>query len=67
LDTRAITASIEKMVEAVRQYVPGYTLRAEPQYDRPRDIWNGMARVAVFLAVRGNGDYFRHGPAIWTS
>lgn len=56
-DTAAITASIEKMAEQVRQYVPGYTLRAEPQFDEPRDIWNGMARVAVFLEVRGNGDY----------
>jgi acetaldehyde dehydrogenase len=56
-DTAAITASIEKRVAEVRQYVPGYTLRAEPQYDGPRDTWNGMARVAVFLEVRGNGDY----------
>ncbi|HEX3963213.1 MAG TPA: acetaldehyde dehydrogenase (acetylating) [Trebonia sp.] len=56
-DTAAITASIDKRVEEVRQYVPGYALRAEPQYDEPRDTWNGMARVAVFLEVRGNGDY----------
>jgi acetaldehyde dehydrogenase len=56
-DTGAITASIEKMAAEVRQYVPGYTLRAEPQYDEPREAWNGMARVAVFLEVRGNGDY----------
>ncbi|MDL4816219.1 acetaldehyde dehydrogenase (acetylating) [Actinomadura opuntiae] len=56
-DTKAIAASIEKMVGEVATYVPGYTLRAEPQFDGPRDIWNGMARVAVFLEVRGNGDY----------
>ncbi|KAB2379539.1 acetaldehyde dehydrogenase (acetylating) [Actinomadura montaniterrae] len=56
-DTKAIAASIEKMVAEVATYVPGYTLRAEPQFDEPRDIWNGMARVAVFLEVRGNGDY----------
>jgi acetaldehyde dehydrogenase len=56
-DTAAITASIATMIKEVQQYVPGYTLRAEPQYDEPRDIWNGMARVAVFLEVRGNGDY----------
>ena len=56
-DTDAITASIEKRVEEVRQYVPGYALRAEPQYDEPRDTWDGLARVAVFLEVRGNGDY----------
>lgn len=52
-----ITASIEAMADTVREYVPGYTLRAAPQYDPARDIWNGMARVAVFLEVRGRGDY----------
>jgi acetaldehyde dehydrogenase len=41
----------------VQEYVPGYTLRADPQFDDPREIWNGLARVAVFLEVRGNGDY----------
>ncbi|RSN66943.1 acetaldehyde dehydrogenase (acetylating) [Actinomadura sp. WAC 06369] len=56
-DTAAIAASVEKMVAHVAEYVPGYTLRAEPQFDEPRDIWNGMARVAVFLEVKGNGDY----------
>jgi acetaldehyde dehydrogenase len=56
-DEAAITASIEKMAEEVREYVPGYTLRAEPQFDLPRPEWNDMARVAVFLEVRGNGDY----------
>ncbi|MET9245568.1 acetaldehyde dehydrogenase (acetylating) [Nonomuraea sp. NPDC003709] len=56
-DTTAIGASIEAMAAEVAAYVPGYTLRAEPQFDPPRDIWNGMARVAVFLEVRGNGDY----------
>jgi acetaldehyde dehydrogenase len=52
-----ITASIEAMADTVREYVPGYSLRAAPQYDPARDIWNGMARVAVFLEVRGRGDY----------
>jgi acetaldehyde dehydrogenase len=56
-DTDAITASIEKRVAEVQQYVPGYALRAEPQYDEPRPDWEGQARVAVFLQVRGNGDY----------
>jgi acetaldehyde dehydrogenase len=56
-DTATITASIKKRVAEVRQYVPGYALRAEPQYDKPRDDWGGMARVGVFLQVRGNGDY----------
>ncbi len=55
-DQAAITASIEKRVAEVQDYVPGYTLRAEPQYDEPRDDWDGQGRVAVFLEVRGNGN-----------
>jgi acetaldehyde dehydrogenase len=53
----AVTASIEDMAETVRGYVPGYTLRANPQYDPPDHRWQGMARVGVFLEVRGRGDY----------
>ncbi|HEX3956328.1 MAG TPA: acetaldehyde dehydrogenase (acetylating) [Trebonia sp.] len=56
-DQDAIIASIEAMAAEVRNYVPGYTLRAAPQFDPPRETWNGMARVAIFLEVRGNGDY----------
>ncbi|MER6630518.1 acetaldehyde dehydrogenase (acetylating) [Streptomyces sp. NPDC000987] len=52
-----VTESIHAMVAAVQEYVPGYTLRAEPQYDPARTQWRGMARVAVFLEVRGRGDY----------
>lgn len=52
-----ITESVHKMVKEVQVYVPGYTLRADPQFDEPRDVWNGQARVAVFLEVTGNGDY----------
>jgi acetaldehyde dehydrogenase len=53
----AITASIEAMADTVRGYVPGYTLRAQPQYDPPSPNWRGMARVGVFLEIRGRGDY----------
>ncbi|HEX9065253.1 MAG TPA: acetaldehyde dehydrogenase (acetylating) [Streptosporangiaceae bacterium] len=53
----AVTASVHAMTERVRAYVPGYSLRADPQFDPPKDIWRGMARVAVFLEVRGRGDY----------
>jgi acetaldehyde dehydrogenase len=56
-DRDAITGSIERRVAEVQQYVPGYTLRAEPQYDDPREQWGGNGRVAVFLEVRGAGDY----------
>jgi acetaldehyde dehydrogenase len=53
----AITASVHDMVAEVQTYVPGYELRAEPQFDEPHERWDGQARVAVFLEVRGNGDY----------
>ena len=56
-DRDAVAASVHAMVEQVREYVPGYRLRADPQFDDPQPSWNGWARVAVFLEVRGNGDH----------
>jgi acetaldehyde dehydrogenase len=56
-DPGAITASVLDMVAEVGRYVPGFTLRAEPQFDPPSPDWSGYARVALFLEVRGNGDY----------
>ncbi|MEJ2859915.1 acetaldehyde dehydrogenase (acetylating) [Actinomycetospora flava] len=57
VDTDAVAASVHDMVTRVQQYVPGYTLRAEPQFDPPSEKWGGRGRVAVFLEVKGNGDY----------
>ena len=56
-DHAAITRSVHEMVTEVQQYVPGYTLRAEPQFDEPRGSWGGNGRVALFLEVKGAGDY----------
>src|SRR5689334_2446707 len=56
-DRAAIAASIHEMAAEVQQYVPGYTLRAEPQFDEPRANWGDHARVTVLLEVKGNGDY----------
>ncbi|HWD03294.1 MAG TPA: acetaldehyde dehydrogenase (acetylating) [Amycolatopsis sp.] len=56
-DRAAITASVHELVAQVQEYVPGYTLRAAPQFDEPREAWGGHARVALFLEVKGNGDY----------
>ena len=56
-DTDAITASVLDMVAEVARYVPGFTLRAEPQFDPPSPEWSGFARVVLFVEVRGNGDY----------
>jgi acetaldehyde dehydrogenase len=52
-----VAASVHAMVDTVRQYVPGYSLRADPQFDGPGGNWRSMARVGVFLEVRGRGDY----------
>jgi acetaldehyde dehydrogenase len=56
-DHEAVSRSIHAMVAEVQAYVPGYSLRAEPQFDEARPEWNGLSRVAVFLEVKGNGDY----------
>src|SRR5687768_8518519 len=56
-DRSAITRSIHEMVAAVQEYVPGYMVRAEPQFDDPQESWDGNGRVAIFLEVKGNGDY----------
>jgi acetaldehyde dehydrogenase len=45
------------VIAEVQEYVPGYTLRAEPQFDDPRPGWSGNARVAIFVEVTGRGDY----------
>ena len=56
-DRAAVTRSIHEMAAEVARYVPGYTLRADPQFDEPRESWGGHARVATFLEVKGAGDY----------
>ena len=56
-DTNAIAESIHRMVAQVQRYVPGYTLRSDPQFDDPNPLWHGNGRVGIFLEVRGNGDY----------
>jgi acetaldehyde dehydrogenase len=52
-----ILESIDAMVATVQEYVPGYHLRADPQFDPARDAWRGQARVFIPLEVRGRGDY----------
>jgi acetaldehyde dehydrogenase len=57
VDRDTIRQSIEDIVALVTEYVPGYRLKAEPQFDESSKAWNGRGRVAVFLEVEGNGDY----------
>jgi len=57
VDRDRVAESVHEMVKAVQQYVPGYELRADPQFDDPRPDWKDHGRVGVFLQVTGNGDY----------
>lgn len=52
-----ILTSINEMVARVKEYVPGYRLRAEPQFDQARNLWNNQARVFIPIEVEGVGDY----------
>ncbi|MGB8408147.1 MAG: acetaldehyde dehydrogenase (acetylating) [Mycobacterium sp.] len=56
-DRDAINDSVHRMEAAVQEYVPGYQLVADPQFDDPQPEWQGNMRVSIFLEVRGNGDY----------
>ncbi len=49
--------SIHAMVARVQEYVPGYHLRAEPQFDHARPAWKDQARVFIPIEVKGRGDY----------
>ncbi len=46
---KAITESVQAMIEEVQKYVPGYTLKNGPVFDG--------RRVSVFIEVEGLGDY----------
>ncbi|MET7768096.1 acetaldehyde dehydrogenase (acetylating) [Nocardia sp. NPDC005366] len=56
-DTDAITESVHRMVADIQQYVPGYRLLNDPQFDPPSVISGGMAKVSVFVEVEGAGDF----------
>jgi acetaldehyde dehydrogenase len=56
-DQQPVAASIHRMVEAVQQYVPGYRLLQEPQFDPPSNQTRGQTKVSVFVEVEGAGDF----------
>jgi acetaldehyde dehydrogenase len=56
-DHEAIADSIRRMVADVAQYVPGYRLLVDPQFDEPSASTGGMAKVSTFVEVEGAGDF----------
>jgi acetaldehyde dehydrogenase len=55
-DTERILQSIESMVERIKQYVPGYRLRAKPLIQDPSN-GGGKKKVTLFVEVEGAGDF----------
>jgi acetaldehyde dehydrogenase len=56
-DRDAVAASVAQQAAAVAEYVPGYRVVADPQFDDPQPGWGGRARVTVLLSVEGAGDF----------
>jgi acetaldehyde dehydrogenase len=52
-----IRSAIAGAVTAIQDYVPGYELRVEPQFDTAREDWNGSGRVGIWVQVKGAADY----------
>ncbi len=52
-----IRAAIDDAVTKIQDYVPGYSLRVEPQFDTARDDWDGNGRVGIWIQVKGAADY----------
>jgi acetaldehyde dehydrogenase len=53
----SIRAAIDTAVTKIQDYVPGYSLRVEPQFDTAREDWNGSGRVGIWVQVKGAADY----------
>lgn len=65
-DEQAVAASIEKMVKAIQQYVPGYRLKQQVQFEQIGDNQRvnipGLGpstglKTTVFIEVEGAADY----------
>jgi acetaldehyde dehydrogenase len=61
-DTNMIRASILRMIDEVRTYVPGYRLKQEVQFDvfpapKGQQQQQGGLKTSIFLEVEGAGHY----------
>jgi acetaldehyde dehydrogenase len=57
IDRDAVRASVQRMVEAVREYVPGYRLKAPVVFDQQETAWGPRTVIIVLLQVEGAGDF----------
>jgi acetaldehyde dehydrogenase len=56
-DLGAISDAVIAMSRRIQEFVPGYRLHAEPQFDSADERWRGSARVTILIEVEGSGDY----------
>ncbi|MGL4306968.1 MAG: acetaldehyde dehydrogenase (acetylating) [Mycobacteriaceae bacterium] len=56
-DHALIAESITAVAAEIAQYVPGYRLLNEPQFDKPSVVSGGYATVTTFVEVEGAGDF----------
>lgn len=56
-DEAAVVESVNEMVAAVQEYVPGYHLKSEPIFDEKETAWGKRKVVVMLIEVEGAGDY----------
>ncbi|MFB8001782.1 acetaldehyde dehydrogenase (acetylating) [Nocardia sp. NPDC056000] len=56
-DRDAISESVFRMEKSIQEYVPGYRLLNDPQFDDPSLVSGGLAKVSIFVEVEGAGDF----------
>jgi acetaldehyde dehydrogenase len=56
-DEDAVRASVDRMVAAVAEYVPGYRLKAPIVFDEQDTRWGRVPVVVALLQVEGAGDF----------
>jgi acetaldehyde dehydrogenase len=57
VDREAVRTSVDRMVESVRRYVPGYRLKAPVVFDEQDTAWGRQTVMIVLLQVEGGGDF----------
>jgi acetaldehyde dehydrogenase len=56
-DEAAVTASVERVVSEIQQYVPGYQLKNGPVFDERETPWGERPVIVLLLKVEGAGDF----------
>jgi acetaldehyde dehydrogenase len=56
-DRDAISESVFRMAKSVQEYVPGYRLLQDPQFDDASAATLNRTKVSIFVEVEGAGDY----------